>query len=202
MADMTVSITGSGFSATPTPGYSSGCHAGLAELLNQTYNINIPGDTCAETMDIHTEGPGWSSDCDNTWNERLPARLITEFGYTDYICAPLSPCAIKNLYNPMIHVKFGPAAAFQQTTGPTSITVTYEIPVLVEIERLKTKASNETIVYLVEDTIAITAFKDDINENNCTNISSVSLTLRQPRSPFPIDITSASVQVVSVSATP
>jgi|TARA_R100000152_G_C6538123_1_gene17318 hypothetical protein len=100
----------------------------------------------------------------------------------------------------MIHVKFGPADAFQQSNGPTSITVTYEIPVLVEIERLKTRASNETIVYLVEDTVAITAFKDDINQNNCTNISSVSLTLRQPRSPFGIDITSASVQVVSVTS--
>jgi len=197
MADMNVTIVGSGF---PTSALEPGCLNGIGALLNQSYTVNIPGNDCAEIYAIHTDA-GWSLNCDNTW--QLPAQHITEFGYGDWTCASLSPCIIKNISEPTITVKFGPANAFQDasTPGATSITVTYTIPVLRELERFKTKANPQTIIYMVEDQIQITAQNDTISATNCTTISSQSLTLQEAYTPegITIDITGASVQVSGIT---
>jgi len=197
MADMSVTIVGAGF---PTNALEPGCLNGLGALLNQSYTVVIPGNDCAEEYAIHTDA-GWSASCDNTW--LLPAKHITEFGYSDWTCASLSTCIIKNIVEPTITIKFGPADPFQDASNPgaTSITVTYTIPVLRELERFKTRANPQTIIYVVDDRIQITARNDTISAVNCTTISSQSLTLQEPYSPpgISIDITGASVEVSGIT---
>jgi hypothetical protein len=198
MATMTVQITGAGF---PTSATKEGCLDGISTLLNSTYDVAIPGDYCGEVVDMQTSAtPAMSATCDETWNLKLPARTRTEFGYSDFHCAVLNPCAIKNFVSPRLTVKFSPADQFQDTAspGPTSIVVTYEIPYLREIERLKTSKSKETIVYVVDGMITINAQEDTINAASCTSISGQALNVNEPSSPFKIDISSASVTVVSV----
>jgi len=198
MSKMTVRITGAGF---PTSTTDEGCLDGLSSLLNSTYDIAIPGDQCGEVIDMQTSAtPPWSATCDDTWHLKLPARTRTEFGYSEFDCARLNPCVIKNLVSPRISVKFGPADALQDPSspGPTSIVVAYEIPYLREIERIKTELSNNTIVYVVDGMISITAEKDTINQASCTSISSESLNVSEAFSPFEIDTSSATVTVVSV----
>lgn len=198
MAAMTVRITGSGF---PTSATDEGCLDGISTLLNSTYDIELPGDQCGEVVDMQTSAtPPWSATCDDTWNLKLPARTRTEFGYSEFECAVLNPCAIKNLVSPRITVKFGPANAYQDASspGPTSIVVTYEIPYLRELERIKTELSKKSIVYVVDGMITIVAEKDTINQSSCTSISSESLNVSEADSPFELDTSSATVTVVSV----